>query len=361
MKTAYAALAVMLCGTLLAGALHADRITFINRAASKVSIDNLGDVTVTGWNAKEVSYTTADKKTGTVARRLIVSLTRETSSSAALTEAASLIGANPEEAAKQLASLTGTGSALDKEEAQYLLAMLWVKEMAGDAALGTNASRELAKYLQTYKAGYFAAQVYQEQAYMQRASKKNDDARRTYQAMIAADTSLARQGNQWLGELEAELGRWKEAIAAFAGAKTAATRDGDKNGEYLAMAWDGWCQLMNNNAAGARTTLEAVTGDDKFDDPASGDDEVALSVAYPALGDAYFEGGNFQKAYDAYIKGAYYAWWTSGNREGHCLGQAFLCAKKLESTDEKWKKRRESLRTVLAMGYPRELQRVEAK
>lgn len=361
MRTLRAALAVALCSTLLAGALHADRITYVKRAGGKVSIESIDGLTVTSWNSKEVSYSDADKKSGTVPRRDIVTLTRETSSSNALSEAAGMVGSDPAKAAARLAPLTGTGTALDKEEAQYLLAMLWAGEVSRDPGAATNATRELTKYLQSYKAGYFAALVYQELAALQRQAKKPDDARRTYQNMIGADASLARQGNQWLGELEADQGKWQAAITAFGAAKAAATRDGDKNGEYLAMAWDGWCNLKNNNAAGARATLEAVTGDEKFDDPASSDDEVALSVAYPALGDAYFEGGNFQKAYDAYIKGAYYSWWTSGNREGHCVGQAFLCAKKLEPTDEaKWKPRRENLRTVLALAYPRELQRVEA-
>jgi len=145
-----------------------------------------------------------------------------------------------------------------------------------------------------------------------------------------------------------------------------AGRDRYKAGEYLAQAWEGWATAQKEGAeAAARTLLEAVISEENFEDNTTLDDEIALSVAWPALGDIRYEAGDFAKAYDAYIKAGYYSWWTQGTREGYSIGRAYLCARKQEAAESReeakanWKQRRDKLRTALALGFPQELQRVE--
>jgi tetratricopeptide (TPR) repeat protein len=347
--------AALLLTCLLAGTVRADNITYIERAGGKVAIKMEDGVSVKSWSASRVEFENRDKKTVSVNTGDVLSLDRLGGTMGKdLQRALDMIGANPQGAIEALAAVASGGSALDKEEATYIRAQLLENESAATGRTGPaiNAYKD---YVKNWKAGYFARDVYPRLAHMQ----PENDARATLNSMIRADKSLERLGNQLLGQLEARAGKFPAAISAFKAAQAAARNDKDKNNEALAKAWEGMCTVADGKTAAGRALLEQVTEDESLDDPDSTDDELALAVAYPALGDAHFAGGAYQKAYDAYIKGAYYAWWTGGDREGHCLGRAFLCAKRLESTGERWKKRREKLRSALALGFPRVLQEVE--
>ncbi|MCB9932764.1 MAG: hypothetical protein H6841_05000 [Planctomycetes bacterium] len=349
-------IALALTGLLLGGALQADRVTYISGSGTKTEVKLDDNVTVTGWTAAKVEYENAEKKKSSVAYKDIIAVDRQGGTMGAeLAGALELVGSDPRAAIAGLAAVATSGSALDKEEAAYLRAQLLDSESAGDRSLAAEAVKAYDAYIKSYKAGFFAREAYRGLANLQ----KPDAARTTLKNMVRADSSLERLGNQLLGELEAGAAKWADAISAFKAAQTAARNEKDLNAEFLAIAWEGLATLRNGNAAGAKTLLESVTEDSRLDDPNTNTDEVALSVAFRALGDAHFEGDNFQKGYDAYIKGAYYAWWTAGSTEGHCLGRAYVCAKKLEGTDAKWKKRRDKLRTALALGFPRVLSEVE--
>lgn len=355
----YAA-ALALFATLFAGALCADRISYWKGAGAKRTVDTLDGVTVTGWNAKAVAYKTADNKTGSVDTVAVISLDRKGGSmSKDLETAINLIAEDAGSAADQLGQLAGKGNDLDKEEAMYRRAGIYGTEAraSNKANAVAAAINEYNAYVNRYKAGFFAREAYTTLVSFQRRAKKDADARAVLKGMINADPSLQRLGNQKLGELEAAVGDWKAAISAF---KSAEGGSGDdKNAKYLAIAWQGFATLKGGDAAAARPLLESVTGDDSFQDDTSLDDEAALAVAYPALGDVYWDGGNYQKAYDNYVMGAYYVWWNAGDNEGYCLGQACACARKLQGTDAKWKDRAEKLKTALAVGFPRELQRID--
>jgi tetratricopeptide (TPR) repeat protein len=269
-----------------------------------------------------------------------------------------MIAEDPQAAVNALTELASKGNDLDKEEALFRKADLY----AGEARLSSKASAynaaiaELTGYTNKYKAGFFAREAYIALSGFQRAMKKPADARATLRSMISADSSLARIGNQKLGELECNVGDWAAALAALKAAENAA--GDDKTAKYTALAWQGMATLKKGDAAAARSILETVTNDENFQEDGS-DDEAALAVAYPALGDSYYAAGNFQKAYDAYVLAGYYVWWNGGENEGYCLAQGYLCAKKLQGTDEKWKARADKLKTALAVGFPKDLQRVE--
>lgn len=352
--------AVALLALLFAGALCADSIFYYRGSGAERKVDPLNDVTVTGWNAKSVEYRNAEGGTGSVPTADVVSLHRtQPGMSRELARAIELAGNDPEAGKAELTKLTTTGSAIDREEAAYWRARTSAGQAVANGAALERAIGDLQAYLTAYRAGYFSREVYAMLAEHQLRANKTADARATYGRMIAADPTLASRGNQLLGELEAANSRWDEALAAFKTGKQAASRDRNKNAEYLAQAWEGWVTLKKGDDAAGRTLLEAIVNDEAYDDPLTDEDDVIYSVAYPALADAYFKASSFERAYDAYLKGAYYVWWTQGTREGYCLGQAFLCARELESSDPKWRERRNKLRTALAMGFPKELQRVE--
>ncbi|MBZ0135815.1 MAG: hypothetical protein K8I27_05540 [Planctomycetes bacterium] len=348
------AVALMLMGTLLAGALHADSISYISGSGAKAEVKIADGVIIKGWSASKVEFEGADKKVVSVDYNNVLSVDR--SYSRDMQNALDMIGADPAGAMDALKAIASGGSALDKEEATYIRAQLLENESVATGRTGP-AIEGYKEYVKNWKNGYFARDVYARLAGMQ----GENDARATLAGMIRADKALERLGNQLLGELEARAGKLPAAIKAFQSARSAAVAEKNKNTEALAKAWEGMCEVANGNVAGGKALLEAVTEDESLDDPDSTDDEAALAVAFPALGDAHFGSDAFQKGYDAYVKGAYYAWWTGGSREGHCLGRAYLCAKKLESTDEKWKKRKDKLRTALALGFPKVLQDVEAQ
>jgi len=348
--------ALALMGLLLGGALHADKITYLATVSGKVEVKAEDNVTITDWSAAKVDYETADKKKLSVAYKDVLSVDRHGGSmSEQLSDALSLVGQDPRGAIDELAAVAAGGNKLDKEEATYLRAQLLESESNADRSLLNEAIKAYDAYIKGWKAGYFAREAYRGLSNLQPANA----ARSTLGNMARADASLARLGYQLLGELEAREGKWADAVSAFKSAQSAARTDKDAAADALAIAWEGWATLKNGNAAGAKTLLESVTEDSKLDDPNTTTDEIALSIAFRALGDAHYDGDGYQKAYDAYVKGAYYAWWTGGTSEGHCLGRAYLCAKKLEGTDAKWKKRRDKLRTALALGFPRVLAEVE--
>jgi tetratricopeptide (TPR) repeat protein len=345
---------VMFMGVLLAGALHADKVNYIVGVGDKAQVKFEDKATVTSWNAAGVKFKVGDGKEVSVNYADIISIDRRGGTmSPELADALDFAGADPVAAAEELAAIAASGSDLDKQEAAIYRAQILDSESAADSSLVADAIAAYKAYVSSWKAGYFAREAYRGLAALQKVS----DARATLGLMISADKALEREGNQLLGQLEASAAKWTEAISAFKKAQTAAGTD--INNKYLAMAWEGWMTLKSGNSAGAKTLLETVTNDPNFDDPNTTIDENALGIAYPALGDLQYEAGAHQKAYDAYIKGAYYAWWTGGDLEGHCLGYAYMCAKKLEGTDTKWTARKDKLRTALALGFPRVLTEVE--
>lgn len=346
--------ALMMVGMLLAGALYADSVSYISGSGARAEVKFAQNVTITNWDCSKVEFKEGDK-TVSVAYKDVISVDRMYGSMGKdLESALGQIGADPGKAIDMLKAVAAGGNKLDQEEATYIRGQLLENEAAATGRTGP-AIDAYKEYVKNWKDGYFARDVYTRLSNMQ----GENDARNTLNGMIRANKALELLGNQLLGQLEARAGKYPAAIKAFQNAQNAARADKNKNGEALAKAWEGMCTVVDGNAAGGKTILEAVTEDESLDDPDSGQDEAALAVAFPALGDAHYASDAFQKAYDAYIKGAYYAWWTGGDREGHCLGRAYLCAKKLEGTGEKWKKRKEKLRTALALGFPKVLADVE--
>jgi tetratricopeptide (TPR) repeat protein len=352
--------AVALVTVLFACIASADTITYNKQGPTGREQARLDKVTVTTWSAAKVEYRTEEGRPGTLASADVVTINRDAPGmSDQLTKAIGLAGSDPQAAKAALGRVAASGNALDKEEASYWIARIAVNEAStGEGAAGA-AITECQNYLKSYKSGYFAREVYRSLGEVQQRAKRAADARNTYKAMAGADNALAREGYQLLGQLEAAEAKWQDAISAFDQAKTRARSDGYKAGEYLAQAWQGAVTAKNNDPNGAKTLLEGVTSGEAFEDATTFDDENALAVAYPALGDVLFAKEDFAKAYDAYIKAAYYAWWTAGTGEGRSIGGAYKCARKLESGDEKWKKRKDKLRTALALGFPQELQRAE--
>jgi tetratricopeptide (TPR) repeat protein len=353
-------LALFTLALLFAGTLCADSITHFKGSGNARSVETLHNVTITAWNAARVEYRTVEGQTANLPTADVISVNRTPPGmSRELTEAIRLVGSNPEAAKERLATLTTAGTPVNREEAAYWRARIAMNEAAANPRVADRVINELRAYLRAYKAGYFAREIYAAVANLQKQTNKLDDARATLREMIAADPALAREGNQLLGELEAEQARWAQAIAAFQQAKQLAARDRNKNMEYLAQAWEGACMLRSGDAAAARRLLEEITKNEAFNDPLSDDDDLVRSVAYPALGDLHYQAEEFEQAFYAYRRGAFYSWWVQGTNEGYCLGRAYLSARKLEGKDEKWKERSSRLRTALAMGFPRELQRIE--
>jgi hypothetical protein len=345
---------------LLAGALHADRVTYVVGTGDKAKVTFEDKAEITSWSASKVSFKAGGKDV-TVNYGDIISIDRQGGTmSSALSAALDSAGADAMGAVAALDAIIKSGSELDKQEAAIYRAQIFDSESAADPSLADDAVMAYGEYIKNWKAGFFAREAYRGLAAIQERSEKNGgvkEARVTLSKMVAADPVLAREGNQLLGELEEAAGKWADAIKAFKAAQTAAGTD--TNAKYLAMAWEGRATLRGGNAAAAKPLLETVINDPSFDDPNTSVDEIALGIAYPALGDLHYDADAHQKAYDAYIKGAYYAWWTGGVLEGHCLGRAYLCTKKLEVSDAKWTTRKDKLRTALAVGFPRVLAEVE--
>jgi hypothetical protein len=350
---------ILLVASTFSGALLADRVTYWKVSGDKRTAESLDEVAVTAWNAKEVTCKPATGAVTKLETAQIISINRADtggSMGAELKDALDTAGRNAAAAKDALLAASSKGSEIDREEALFRRAELY----EADARSGSgraDAIRELQAYVSRYKAGFFARDAYTTLAEFQAAGGKVADARATLKAMIGADTALARLGNQKLGELEADAKDWKAALAAFKSAESAA--NGDRNARYLAMAWQGAVLQKSGDNNGAKDILEKVTGDDAFEDETSEEDESALGVAWPALAEALNAGGSLEKAYNAYVLGAYYVWWNQGTSEGYCLRQACICAKKLQSGDEKWKSRYEKLRSTLASGYPKELAEVD--
>jgi tetratricopeptide (TPR) repeat protein len=349
---------VLVAGTLAA----ADRIAHVVGTGDNRRIETLRDITVTGWSAQEVQYRGAGGSTGSVQTRNVLTLERNRGSmNRGLSDAILLVGSEPEQALERLNAIIADSSisAIDREEAGFWRLQVYVERAGASGAALTAAIRESQGYLRQHRTGFFARDVNSALYNMQLRAGNASDARTTLRNMSEASPALRREANQWLGELEANAGNWEQALRAFQAARSAAQRDQNKSGEYLAQAWEGWSLHRNGESSSARSTLETITADREFEDPFSSDGDVAMAIAFMALGDVHFDAGNFERAYNAYIRGAYHNFWIESPREGYCLAQAFTCARRLEGSDAKWRTRRESLRTALAVNFPRELQRVE--
>lgn len=347
--------ALLVTASLFSGALSADRITYWKSSGGKRAAETAEKVVVQGWNAREVTYRTADGKSVKVDTASVIAVMRTVGEGGSmgkeLQDAMELGGKDATAAREALAAVASKGAGLDKEEALFRRA-----ESFGGGSTA-EAIREYQAYTSAYKGGFFARDAWTTLADLQVDAGKAADARATLRAMIAADTALAQMGNQKLGELEVRARDLKAALAAFKAAE--ATAGDDRNAKYLAMACQGDVMQRSGDNNGAKDLLEKVTGDESFEDETSNSDERALGAAWPALAQVYYETGNFEKAYSAFVVGAYYVWWNQGSSEGFCLRQACICAKKLQSSDEKWKSRYDKLYATLTMGYPKEVQEVD--
>jgi tetratricopeptide (TPR) repeat protein len=347
-----------ICCTLLASSAFADRIAYLRGTGAERAPQIVDEVTITAWNAATVTYRNKENRQFSVSARDVISIDRRGGSmSRDMAQAMDAMGRDAQAARAALRRVAEQGNALDKEQAQWLLAQLALEDAQADPARRPAAIAAVQGYTRAYAGGYFARDAWRSLSDLQRAARQVDAARETLRAMGQASAALVREAHQLTGELEASQGRWEPAIAAFRAAEQAAA--GDRNAEYLARAWRAWSLKENKQGNEARALVDQITGDESFEDPESLEDELALAIAFPVLGDLLYEAGSVERAYDAYIKGAYYAWWSGASREGYCLGRAFLCARNLEATGEVWRGRREALHRALQQGFPRELRAIE--
>jgi hypothetical protein len=351
--------AIFVAAVMLAGSLAADRVAHITGSGDERRIEHLTEGSVTAWSAREVTFTGADRRSTTILHRNVFTVDRNGGTmSRELSRAIERIGTDADEALGLLGQVVESGSALDREEAGFWRLQIHMDRAGASTAALNQAITQIQSYLRSYRAGYFARDAYTWLQELQRRAGKLDDARATLRNMSEADASMQRQAQQLLGELEAGAANWEAAVRAFQTARTAATRDQYKAGQYLAQAWEGWCR-QGGELGGARELLDAIVEDRDFEDPFSESDDFALAVAYMALGDLHFDRGDHENAYNAYIRGAYHNWWVQSPREAHCLGRAFQCARQLEDGEGEWRQRRIALRAALASNFPRELQRIE--
>ncbi len=354
---------------LLAPALLADSIGYmVNK-----SLQQENNVEITAWSWKQVDYTASIEKADSkgevkvekvkkqVARKDVVTLSRTSeggSMSESLFRALSELGNDPQAAVEALDEEARTAtSALNKEEAKFRIAGYFAANANRQSA--KFAADKLREYLTAYKDGYFIGEAYTLLGRMQMLGRDTEGARTTYKEMVRLGAPFDTKANQARGELELSLGKYDDALGAFRdAAKNAGT---DKALKAKADAYASWALYANKKVDEAKGIAEPITKDESIDDANSIDDEAALAIAYRVLGDCLLESQTFERAYDAHMLAAYYAWWVGGTTEGYSLAQAYFAAKKLESTDEKFKARAEKLRTALEAGYPGELKRVNDK
>ncbi len=343
--------------TLLAPLLWADTVSFM--AGREVQTDN--GVVVTAWSWAKVEYKTSEGKTKSVARKDLVSVNRTTeqgSLSETLSSAIQKMAADPEGAAATLDNESKTGSALNKEHALFLLAQLYASDANERSA--RQAADRVRAYVSAYKDGYFLGDALPLLARMQILGKDLDGARQTYKDMARLGSPFDNNGSQALGELEISAGRFDAALAAFRDAAKFAGND--KSLKAKADSWSGLVLVAQKKYADAQAIVEPITKDESLEDKNSVEDDAALAVAYRVLGDCLFDGRQtYEAAYNAYMMGAYYAWWIGGNSEGYCLAQAWRAAKNAMASDSKFKERMEKLEEALNAGYPNELRQAKAK
>lgn len=354
---------------LLAPALLADSIGYmVNK-----NLQQENNVEITAWSWKQVDYTATIEKTDSkgdlkvekvkksVARKDVVTLTRSSeggSMSESLFRALSELGNDPQAAIEALDVEAKTAtSPLNKEEARFRIAGYFAANANRQSA--KFAADKLREYLTAYKDGYFIGEAYTLLGRMQLLGRDNDGARATFKEMVRLGPPFDAKANQARGELELNLGKYEDALGAFRDA--AKNAGADKALKAKADAYASWALYANKKVDEAKGIAEPITKDESINDEVSVDDEAALAIAYRVLGDCLLDSQTFERAYDAHMLAAYYAWWVGGTTEGYSLAQAYFAAKKLEGTDEKFKDRAEKLRTALEGGYPSELKRVNDK
>ena len=352
------AIIVALPALLLAASLSADNINFVK--ADK-TIDSKTNVKIKSWSWAQVDWVSHDgKSSGSIKRRQLVSITRTRTTSGTmgkeLSSAIDQLGTDPAGAQETLLRVAGAGSALDKEEATFLLGVLAAQEATNRAGRAAAISG-FSAYVKAYASGNFAKEAYTQLASLQRWNRDASGARRTLQKMVKVGLGLDVMGSQLLGELEFDQKKYAAAISAFKAAGKAAGNN--KNLKYKANAWQGLSLLKKGDVASAKSVLEPIVADKDFEDPESNDDDLALAVAYPALGDIYFAQKTYAKAYDSYILGGFHAWWIGGTQEGYCLSQAWRCTKRLTTSGKKWTNREKKLKESLQTNYPSELKRAK--
>jgi tetratricopeptide (TPR) repeat protein len=353
---------------LLAPVLLADSIGYmVNK-----NLQQENNVEITAWSWKQIDYTaTVEKSDGkgdikvekvkkSVARKDVVTLSRSSeggSMSETLFRALSDLGNDPQAAVEALDEEARSGTPLNKEEAKFRIASYFAANANKQSA--KFAGDKLREYLTAFKDGYFIGEAYTLLGRMQILGRDTEGARTTYKEMVRLGPPFDAKANQARGELELSLGKYDDALGAFRDA--AKNAGADKALKAKADAYASWALLANKKVDEARGIAEPITKDESIDDANSVDDEAALAIAYRVLGDCLLESQTFERAYDAHMLSAYYAWWVGGTTEGYSLAQSYFAAKKLESTDEKFKARAEKLRTALEAGYPGELKRVNDK
>ncbi|MHC4841967.1 MAG: hypothetical protein ACYTDT_13600 [Planctomycetota bacterium] len=343
----------LLCA-MFATSLAADSITYLAKDRTTRTAENCS---VTSWSASSVKYKGADGKDVTLARRDVLSIDRMYGTMGSdLMDAVETAKFSIDDAIIMFDAAIKNGNALDKEEASYLKAFTLEQSSATNKADRAHAVAAYKAYTSKHKAGYFAETAWEVLAGMQSGVSAK---RTTLTAMAKADSALSYKGNLLLGQLESSEGKWAAAKSAFKSAQSSA--GAYKGSKHRATAWLGYVTYKGGDAAAAKSMLEPIVADKKFVDGEAAEHEMALAVAYPALGDIHLDSKTYAKAYDAYMQGAFYCWWV-GNKtqEGFSLGQAWLCTKKLKSSGEKWEQLHGDLKQALSNGFPAQKARVEA-
>lgn len=350
---------------LLAPALLADSISYFN---NKQRVDE-NNIEVKKWNWSKVEYiATVEKADGkvekvpkSVNRKDVILLTRTSeggSMSPDLLRAIGELSSDTEKALRTLDNEAKTGSEINREEARFRIASYFAAN--ANTRTAKVAADRLREYLTAYKDGYFLGEAYTLLARMQILGKDLAGARATYREMVRLGPPFDAKAHQSRGELELSDAKFDDALAAFRDAGKAA--GSDKAMKARADAYAAWALSAQRKWDEARNLAEPITKDESIDDPMSVDDEAALAIAYLVVAESFIDGSQtYEKGYDAAMLAAYYAWWVGGTTEGRALGLAYLAAKKLESTNDKFKARAEKLRTALEAGYPGELKRANDK
>lgn len=361
--------AIGLTCALFASSLAADSITYLDKKSGdkKRETQNADGCTVTSWSATTVKYKDKAGKDVSIARRDVVSIDRAWGSMGPdLMEAIETAKSSVKDAVPLFDAAISSGKPLDAEEAMYLKAVAWEQSASTNSGDKANAVSAYKAYTQKFKGGYFAESAWE---VLSKLQSKASARRSTLKSMASASPALKYKGNLLLGQLESQTGNWSASISAFKSAQSAGKAF--KGSKLHATAWLGYATFKGGNANSAKPILESVVSDKKFEAGETSEHELALSIAYPALGDVYLaskeiKSKDYENAYDAYMQGAFYCWWTrKKNEEGRSLGQAWYCTiqlkKELNSKTEKWKKLHEALKVTLNNGFPSQVTRIENK
>ncbi|MCC6574359.1 MAG: hypothetical protein IT462_11265 [Planctomycetes bacterium] len=344
---------LLLCGAVFAPALLADEVRFRTNEGLVESVA----CEVTGWSWKEVQYKSA-KGSAKVARKDLVAVQRTSENGTLSDKLSAAQSAMATDLAKARTLLEGelkdaSSTAVNKEEATYLLADLALIEAGSDGRRRPTAIAAFKNYINSYKEGYFARQAYTSLAGLQRASKDVSGARETFKNMAKVGSGLDLIGSQLLGEFELDEKQWQAAVVAF---KDAAKFAGsDKAARYKANAMQARALKGGGDTATAQSMLEEIKKDEFFNDPTTAEGDEVLSIVYGTLADILYDKKAYQEAYEACMTAAFYCWWLQSKGEGDFLAKAFVSARKTSVGADNWKTRGDKLEEVLAGSHSKEL------